>query len=323
MKGIGGVRAEIEPGLNVCFHRLRPLRLAALGELQQVRRLVLGLHGGGRLGEILHRIGRAVPDQHAQTMRLGGSGNTQAQVFAIGQIPKARIAEYGGSNHIFIGLGACDLHDVAAAIEWLGIGALRYLHYDLAGARRDVQVPDKHIFAVERWHLKHAARANRVAQHHLVAMHIQALVMRPRTRQWSVGFLVQAAHTHGVIPLALRTAPAGVHRIGKGLRAADGGMRIVPAVKGDAAPIDGAAGPTGRAIEQVRVVQHERLPLGKAALTPIGDIQPDGDALVDNPRSRHFQRVRKVRAVVHLIPFAGKQRRGHENGKEERNAFHK
>ena len=144
--------------------------------------------------------------------------------------------------------------------------------------------------------------------------------MRPRTGQRSVGFFIQAAHAHGVLPLALRTAPAGVYRIGKGLRAADGGMRIVAAVKGDAAPIDGAAGPTGRAIEQVRVVQHERLPLGEAAFA---GVQPDSDALVDNPRPRHFQRVREIRAVVHLIPFAGKQRRGHENGKEERNAFHK
>ena len=32
--------------------------------------------------------------------------------------------------------------------------------------------------------------------------------------------------------------------------------------------------------------------------------------------------MRQVRAVVHLIPFAGKQRRGHEHRKKKQNAFH-
>ena len=109
------------------------------------------------------------------------------------------------------------------------------------------------------------------------------------------------------------------HGIGKRLVAPNGGMRVVSAIHRDAAPVDEAAAPTDRAVEQVGVVEHERVAFGDAAFA---GVQPDGDPLVHDPRPAHLQRMRQVRAVVHLIPFAGKQWRGHEHGKQKRNAYH-
>ena len=96
-------------------------------------------------------------------------------------------------------------------------------------------------------------------------------------------------------------------------------MRVVSAIHRDAAPVDEAAAPTNRTVEQVRVVEHERFAFGDAAFA---GVQSDGDSLVHDSRPAHLQRMRQVRAVVHLIPFAGKQWCGHEYGKKKRSAYH-
>ena len=96
-------------------------------------------------------------------------------------------------------------------------------------------------------------------------------------------------------------------------------MRVVSAIHRDAAPVDEATAPTNRTVEQVGVVEHERVAFGDTAFA---GVQPDGDSLVHDPRPAHLQRMRQVRAVVHLIPFAGKQCCGHEHGKKKHNAYH-
>ena len=219
-------------------------------------------------------------------MRLGGRRNAQAQILAVLQIPQARFTKHCGGNHRLIFISADHLHDIATAIERFGVRALSHLHHDLARARRNLKIANEHILAVQRRHLEHAACAHGVAKHHLVAMYIQALVMRPCARQWSVGFLVQPAHADGVLPFTSRTAPTGTHGIGECLVAANGGVRVVTTIHRDATPVDEATTPTHRAVEQIGVVEHERISLGDSAFARV---QPDGNPLVYNSRPAHLQ----------------------------------
>ena len=219
-------------------------------------------------------------------MRLGGRRNAQAHILAVLQIPQARFTKHCGGNHRLILVGAGYLHDIATAIERFGVPALSHLHHDLARARRNLKITNEYILAVQRRHLKHAAGAHGVAKHHLVAMYIQALVMRPCARQWPVGFLVQPTHADGVLPFTSRTAPTGTHGIGECLVAANGGVRVVTTIHRDATPVDEAAAPTHRAVEQIGIVEHERISLGDPAFALV---QPNGNSLVYNSRPAHLQ----------------------------------
>ena len=62
LEGIGGVRPQVESGLNLRLHRLGPLRLTALRQLDQVRGSILGLRCGHDFGEVLHLCRRAGPN---------------------------------------------------------------------------------------------------------------------------------------------------------------------------------------------------------------------------------------------------------------------
>ena len=96
-------------------------------------------------------------------------------------------------------------------------------------------------------------------------------------------------------------------------------MCAVPAIKSNPSPINGTASPACGAIEQIRVVQHERIPSRHSALACV---EPDDNALVGNPRPWHFNGVREERSIIHFIPLACKGRQGKERGKNKRYAFH-
>ena len=123
------------------------------------------------------------------------------------------------------------------------------------------------------------------------------MIVRPFTRQRTVGFLIASQKTriHEAAGFGIR--PSGPNRIHKRLLADDAGVSLVRAIKRDAAPVhEFIARPGRRHAHRVVVVEHPRAPLGDA--TRAG-VEANGDAFVSDVAGRDLERPEERRAEIH------------------------